>query len=179
MVQVDATNYSSEDDVASNKKPQAGTYHALITRAEDSPEKFPDKVIMDFEILAGTLPGQEGTRLTEFFATTPKAIPRLTRLAMCLGLLGPQEKKNIDFAKAERQQCVIEVEDTEYTKKGASEPTKTVSISYFGFWSVGNKAVANVPKNEKFLEHVPNQKGAESGQDEDPQGGGQNWDGFV
>jgi len=149
-----AKQVQSEDDIQGNARPLPGRYHVIVKHADDSFEKF-DKVIVEFEVLAGTTPGQEGRLITEFFATSEKALPRLQRLALCLGLLAPgEEEKEVEFAEAEGRQLVIEVEDNEYEKKdedGNKKTVKGVRVGFLGMWSLNNKAVSDVPKNRDAL----------------------------
>ena len=145
MVMLGATNVQSEDDIQGNARPLPGRYHAIVKEVDESMEKV-DKIIVEFEVLAGTTPGQEGRVVTEYFAVTEKAIPRLQRLAMTLGLLKPgEDDRNVLFSDAIGRDLVVEVEPNEYTNKEGKE-VKTVRVTYLGFWSTGNKAVADVPK---------------------------------
>lgn len=145
MVMLGATNVQSEDDIQGNARPLPGRYHAIVKEVDESMEKV-DKIIIEFEVLAGTTPGQEGRVVTEYFAVTEKAISRLTRLALVLGLLNPgEEERDVAFSDAIGRDLVIEVEPNEYTNKEGKE-VKTVRVTYLGFWSTGNEAVADVPK---------------------------------
>lgn len=154
MVKMGAKQVQSEDDIQGNARPLPGRYHAMIKHADDSFEKF-DKVIVEFEVLAGTTPGQEGRTHTEFYSCTEKALPRLQRLALCIGLLQPgEEEKEVEFSEAEGKQLVIEVEENEYEKEdkeGNKKTQKGVRLSFLGMWSLHNKAVSDVPKNRDAL----------------------------
>ena len=144
MVALGATDVQTEDDLAGNTRPLPGRYHAIVKEVDESMEKF-DKVIVEFEALSGTTPGQEGRCVTEFFAITDKALVRLKRLAIVLGLLKPGEpEKDIAFADGVGQQLVIEVEENRYEKDGKT--IDGVRVGFLGFWSMGNPAVADVPK---------------------------------
>lgn len=145
MVMLGATNVQSEDDIQGNARPLPGRYHVIVKEVDESMEKV-DKIIIEFEVLAGTTPGQEGRVVTEYFAITEKAIPRLQRLAMTLGLLKPgEDDRDVLFSDAIGRDLVVEVEPNEYTNKEGKE-VKTVRVTYLGFWSTSNKAVADVPK---------------------------------
>lgn len=153
MVMLGATNVQSEDDIQGNARPLPGRYHAIVKEVDESLSKI-DKIIVEFEVLAGTTPGQEGTVVTEYFAVTEKAIPRLKRLALSLGLLRPGEpERNINFSDSIGKDLVIEVEPNEYTNKAGKE-VKTVRLTYLGFWSTGNEAVADVPKDTEAVGQV-------------------------
>ena len=149
MVQMAATGIESEDDVQGTPTPKPGRYHAVIKEVDESYERF-DKVIIEFEILGGTVPAQEGSTLSEFFSVTPNSVPRLKRLAIVLGLLTPGEgEKDIEFAPAIGRQLVIEVEDNQYEKNGVTK--KTRRMTFYGCWSLDNPAVADVPKNAEAM----------------------------
>jgi hypothetical protein len=145
MVALGAKHVESEDDIQGNARPLPGRYHVVVKDVNETFEKF-DKVIIEFEVLAGTTPGQEGRVVTEFFATSEKALSRLQRLAIVLGLLKPgEEEKEIEFSDAISTQLVIEVEENQYEKDGKT--IKTVRVAYLGMWSLNNKAVGDVPKD--------------------------------
>lgn len=154
MVRMGAKTVQSEDDIQGNARPLPGRYHAIVKHADDSFEKF-DKVIVEFQVLAGTTPGQEDRCISEFFATTEKAMPRLQRLALCTGLLNPgEEEKDISFSEAEGRQLVIEVEENRYEKDDGNGGKKTVEgvrVGFLGMWSLNNKAVEDVPKNQEAI----------------------------
>lgn len=153
MVCLGAKNVQSEDDIQGNARPLPGRYHAIVKEVDESMEKV-DKIIVEFEVLAGTTPGQEGRVVTEYFAITEKAISRLTRLALVLGLLKPgEEERNVAFSESVGRDLVIEVEPNEYTNKDGKE-VKTVRVTYLGFWSTGNEAVADVPKDAEAVDKV-------------------------
>ena len=146
MVRVGAQNVKSEDDISGFQKPLPGRYHVVVKHVDETFEKF-DKIVIDFEVLAGTTPGQEGREVTEFFACTEKAIPRLQRLALCLGLLRPGEAdRDVEFTDAVGRDLVIEVEENKYTNKTTGKEVEGVRVGYLGMWSTGNEAVADVPK---------------------------------
>ena len=159
MVRMGAKDVKSEDDISGFQKPLPGRYHAVVKHVDESFEKF-DKVLIDFEVLAGTVPGMEHRELTEFFACTDKAIPRLQRLALCLGLLTPGEPdRDVEFAEAVGRDLVIEVEENNYKDKSGKE-VNGVRVGYLGMWSTGNKEVADVPKGK--LEDEGNQPSTQS-----------------
>lgn len=150
MVSLGAKNIQNEDDVQGNPRPLPGRYHAIVKHVDESMEKF-DKVIVEFEVLAGTTPGQDGRVVSEFFAVTEKAVPRLQRLAIVLGLLRPGEaERDVSFVDGENRQLVIEVEENKYTNKDGKE-VNSVRVGYLGFWSLNNKAVDDVPKDAVAL----------------------------
>jgi len=159
MVRMGAKDVRSEDDISGFQRPLPGRYHVVVKNVDESFEKF-DKVIVDFEVLAGTVPNQEGRELPEFFSCTDKAIPRLQRLALCLGLLTPGEPdRDVEFADAVGRDLVIEVEENNYKDRSGKE-VNGVRVGYLGMWSTGNEAVADVPKGK--LENGGNQPPTQS-----------------
>jgi hypothetical protein len=142
-----AKDVKSEDDISGFQRPLPGRNHVIVKHVDETFEKF-DKVIVDFEVLAGTVPNQEGRELPEFFACTEKAIPRLQRLALCVGLLRPGEPdRDVEFTEAVGRDLVIEVEENNYKDKTGKE-VNGVRVGYLGMWSTGNEAVADVPKGK-------------------------------
>lgn len=151
MVTLGAEKEKSEDDVGGNR-PEPGRYHSVITGADESFEKV-DKIVVDFRVLAGNKDGQVDRTITEYYAVSDKAMPRLKRLALCIGLLMPGEpEKEVDFEQAVGRQLVIEVEENEYEKDG--EKKKSRRVSWMGMWSLGNKEVADIPKDAEALKVI-------------------------
>lgn len=129
--------------------PLAGRYHARVKAADDSGTnpKYPGKIMVEFEVLAGTTPNQEGKTISLFVDTTrARNIERLVHLAIVLGLMKPNEKKDVQFIEALGRDCVIEAQDNEYTDKTGVQ-RKTRQIAWVGFWPVDDPDVADVPKN--------------------------------
>lgn len=130
----------------------------MIKDVDESFEKY-DSVLVDFEALAGTTPGQVGRTHLEFFSTKEKALPRLQRLALAVGLLKPDEpEKEVQFSDAIGRQLVIEIEENTYEKDGKTH--ECVRIAFLGMWSSGNKAVADVPKDAESLKLAQGGAGA-------------------
>jgi hypothetical protein len=181
-----AKDVKSEDDISGFQRPLPGRYHAVVKHVDETFEKF-DKVIVDFEVLAGTVPDQQGRELSEFFSCTEKAIPRLQRLALCLGLLTPGEPdKDVEFTEAVGRDLVIEVEENNYTDKKTGKEVNGVRVGYLGMWSTGNEAVADVPKgklegdgsngNQAATQPPATQPPIQQPQQTASKGGGGNWD---
>ena len=108
---------------------------------------------VDFQILNGTTPGQTGkdTRLFlsyvgENDAKTKACLNRLTRLAMCVGVIRPGQCIEPNWDEAVGRELVIEVEAREYEQDGQKKQSS--QVSFLGFWSLGNPDVADVPKDD-------------------------------
>ena len=62
------------------------------------------------------------------------------------GVLKPGEAKEPDWSDAIGRELVVEVEAQKYEDQGGQEKVGS-QVSFSGFWSMGNKAVVNVPKD--------------------------------
>ena len=170
MVVLGSEGVKTEDDVQGNVKPAPGRYHVSIddvmflqwdeenrkNHEVEEADGMADKIRIKFSVLAGTVPGQEGREIEDNFFLTDKAIARLQRLALCVGLLQPGEaQREVHFSQAAGRQLVIECEEHSYTPKNKSEPVKTVRIGFMGMWSLGNNAVSDVPKNQQAMQMAP------------------------
>lgn len=157
-----AKGAKSENDIGTGK-PSKGRYLAMLKTIDETMEKK-DQVIIDFEILAGNVPDQRGKLLTEYFHVTDKALPRLTRLALCVGLLNPDEEKEISFMPGVGRVLVIDVEDHSYTKDGSKEKTETVRVAYSGLYSLGNPDVAEFLKVPEVAATIAQLRSGQSSQ---------------
>lgn len=154
MVTMGAEGVQSENDIEGQQRPLPGQYHVVVKDATEKSadeRRNHDQVILDFEVLMGTTPGQEGRTITEYFAVTEKAVCRLQKLALCLGLLKPgEEERDVDFAAAAGRQLVIAIEENKYKTKDGQEK-EGVRVGFLGFWSLDNKEVADVPKDAEAI----------------------------
>ena len=157
-----AKGAKSESDVASGK-PCKGRFLMMVKGVDETMEKK-DDIIVDFEVLAGNVPDQKGKILTEYFKTTPKSICRLTRLALCVGLLQPGEEKDVSFMGAVGRVLFVEVEDHSYVKDGETKPTESVRVSFAGMWSVGNPDVADLHQVPEIAAKIAELRGQQSQQ---------------
>lgn len=168
-INLSAKGAKSESDVAAGGKPVKGRYLAMVKAVDETMEKK-DQVNVDFEVLAGNVPDQRGKILTEYFSVSEKALPRLTRLALCTGLLQPDEVKDVSFMAAIGRVLFIEVEDHKYDKDGKT--VETVRVSFGGMWSVGNPDVADllpVPEIAAKIAELRGQQGQQSPTQTPPQ----------
>lgn len=147
-MQLDNTQTKSVDELG-NSTPLPGKYHALVKDVDETEAitKW-NSVVVDFEILAGTVPGQEGKVIREFFpadASKPKGLERLKRFAMSIGLLGAGEAKDVPFREGVGRQLVIEVETNTYQGKTRNR------VSWAGIWPLGHGEVRDVPRDAQML----------------------------
>lgn len=141
-IPLDASGFADEDDAHVSNRPKPGNYHVEVVEVDDTFEKV-DKVVVEFKVLAGTVPGQEGLQCREYFAVTEKALPRLMMFALAVGVLKPGEKKDVDFTEAVGGQFIVALSENT-GKDGKSY----INVTYDGMWSLLNPAVADVPRGE-------------------------------
>lgn len=162
-INLSAKGAKSESDIAGGGKPVKGRYLMMIKAVDETMEKK-DQVNVDFEVLAGNVPDQRGKILTEYFSVSERALPRLTRLALCTGLLQPDEVKDVSFMGAIGRVLFVEVEDHKYTKAGESKETETVRVSFGGMWSVGNPDVADLLQVPEIAAMINTLRGGQQSQ---------------
>lgn len=148
-MRMNASNVKSIDDLGGNR-PAPGKYHVALKHVDESLQgKNDSTIVCEFEVLHGTVPGQEKKTHTEYFSISEKALVRLTRLAICLGLMQPGDDKDIRFKDALGGQLVIELEQHEYEKEGQKKSGSR--ITFMGMWPIDHADVRDVPKNKDAL----------------------------
>ena len=162
MVKLGAKTIQSEDDIQGNSRPLPGRYHAVIkdvlyqcksaeekwVEIDESESDAAQRIRFAFEVLNGTVPGQEGREVEDDFYLSEKAIQRLQRLALCVNLIDPgAEESEILFSESVGRQLVIEVDEEPYKDKATGVEKKKTKLTFLGMWSLSNKAVEDVPKN--------------------------------
>lgn len=164
MVMLDATTTQSEDDISGRSRPEPGRYHVAIQHAEEkaSKKKGTPGLDLEFQVVCdglqpdGKTPtvGQTGKTIPLFLSyiggddsKTKTCIDRVLRLALCCGLVQPGEAKEPDWNEAIGRELVIEVESQQYDDEKSGQIKTGSQVAFLGFWSLGNKAVANVPKD--------------------------------
>lgn len=122
--------------------PLPGRYHVMVKDVDETEalSKW-ESIVMTFEILAGTIPGQEGKTLREFFSVKETAAKRLNLLAMVTGLLSLGEKREVRFSEARGRQLIIEIEEQEYQGK------KRARVPWAGLWRLDHPDVKDVPRD--------------------------------
>jgi hypothetical protein len=156
MVTCNAKNVQSEDEVGGNDRPLPGRAHAIVNAAEEtaSEKKGTPGAKIEFTILKHVLPGQEGKTIPLFLSfvggdesKTRKCLERVTRFALATGIINPGEEKELDIADAIGRELVIDIEESKYLDSKTGAEKSGVQLGYMGFWSLGNKAVEDVPKD--------------------------------
>jgi hypothetical protein len=160
---LNAENARSEDDFSGSARPAPGRYHMAINHAEEkgSKKKGTPGLELEFQVICdGLCPdgktkttGQSGRTIPLFLsyvgaddAKTETCLNRVARLALCCGVLKPGEAKEPDWQEAMGRELVIEVEAQEYDDANGNKKSGS-QVAFMGFWSLGNKEVANVPKD--------------------------------
>lgn len=160
-ISLSATGVRSESEIGGVPRPTKGRFLFLVKTVDETFDKK-DQVIVEFEVLAGNVPGQRGKVLPEYFSITEKAKPRLTRLALCTGLLQPGEEKDVFFAGAVNRVLFGEVEDHSYEKDG--KMVETVRLAFMGMWSVGNPDVADLHQVPEIAAKIAELRGQQGQQ---------------
>ena len=146
--------YASESDIKGKPAPVDGLYHCTIPHVNDSRTKKDgsplNATIVEFEVLAGTVPGQEGKTVTQWFnladdgTENAEYFEKVSRLCMAAGLLKPGEAKEIDGKDLENCQVIIKAAN--YKKRDGGTGC---GIADYGLaiWGINHPEVASVPKN--------------------------------
>jgi len=149
-----AKGYQSESDVKGKPAPVDGHYHATISNVNDSRVRKDgsplNATIVEFEVLAGSVPGQEGKTVSQWYNLddqgneTAEYCEKVSRLCMAAGILKPGEEKDVDAADLENCQVIIKVQN--YAKKTGGTGCGLADYG-LGVWGVNHPDVASVPKN--------------------------------
>ena len=149
-MRMDASSDESYEGVGASKfkRLPAGRYHVEIIEVDETLQKEPNKIPITFEVLAGTIPGQNGARHTEFFSISDAAMDRLKRLAMVCDLIAPGESKDVSFNDCLRKRLVIEIVPHSYTSEKTGQKVDTTQLDFGGFWKEDHEAVKDVPRGQ-------------------------------
>ena len=153
-----STQKQSSGDTPSDSgnHPAPGRYHVVVKSVDDSHAEHPRGIPTEFEVLAGTVPGQVGKTAIEIFDYDPGdkacAPDQITRMIQACGLLEEDEEKTMDIRDAVGKQLVIELVEFNYVDK-SGEKRKAVKIdrSDGGTWRLGHLAVRDVPTRKSDL----------------------------
>jgi hypothetical protein len=154
-MKVNTQNYQTESDVkGTDRVAVPGFFHCNMVGANDSRVKKDgsplNATIFEGEVLAGTVPGQEGKKVVLYYSLgengeeNDEYTGKVSRLAMACKLIGGgQPDRNLQAEDFDGSQFVVRID--EFTSKGK----KGHSVGDFGLavWGVDNPEVASVPKN--------------------------------
>jgi hypothetical protein len=197
-MRADASAYKDEAEIHGKPRPLPGIYHVVVKTTDDSRTKVKTAsgvagTKVELEVLAGTVPGQEGREIEHVFWLDENGneTEKHVRFCMALGLIQPGTTRDFDFdSEAPGRQCVVRLEEVE--GKGKSAGKKFLQIGNFGLdvWSVNHPEVATVPKNAQALALIggagqrqpsgvqpqPQAKPVQQQQQAQPQASGGGWD---
>lgn len=187
MVSLPKKDYKSLDEVTGGRdRPVAGFYHVAVCEWDETMEKK-DQVIVDFQVLAGTTPKQEGKIHREYvdmkFANGESRADAfeaaVRRMLVATGVIQLNDPIDRDVTnEVKGKQCIIEIVEDEYTKKDGTQG-KSIRIGKSGTqaWPIGDPAVAHVPVNQAALKLVGKSQagGPQAGGGQAASSGGEDW----
>src|SRR5574343_354963 len=183
-MEMDFSDYGSEEEMDSGGYPKSGQYHAAVLDVDDDPEGI-EAIKVEFEVLAGTVPHQDGKQFTETFWRPNAnhkdggkfAAKKIYRFLKAVGLADEKalgRKVSIDWQAAKGMQLVVAVEEYERKgadKKGNQRTYKGAQIEGLNIYPVDDPEVAAVPKDETALAMLPGK--SEGGKGSNGNGNGQ------
>lgn len=144
IINTQGTNSVDELDTGFSE-PKPGKYHVIVNDVDDSQSKF-DAIIVDFQVLDGTVPGQDGKTKRVFFnVDNDRGMERLTRFAMAAGLVAPNEKREVHFSDAVNRQLIVEF-STYVPKEGKNKGQPQLGLAFGGIWPLDHPDVSDVPR---------------------------------
>lgn len=141
---MNSTGVTNENDIHGFRSPQPGRYLAVVKNVDESYSKG-DWIGVEFEILAGTVPGQEGMKHTEnMFLRDGGASDQHVRFAIVTGLLQAGTEAEVNLQNAVGRQLIIGLEK----RKSKNNDKEYTNIGDYGMamWSLTNPEVADVPR---------------------------------
>lgn len=158
MANLDFSDTQTEADLDGYSPLKDGTYHLVVLECDDSFTKFHDSIMLECEVLTGTVAGQTGKKVKTFFNNpSPNhkdggrfCRQRQGRLAMVLGLIDSSafgKQVSVDFTKAAGRQLMATVKSEQKSDGGKSYP----SIDGMAFGTLTDPAYAEIPKDVDAL----------------------------
>lgn len=192
MVQLGAPqNFDQSKEELHNAPKGGGTYHLAVNNAEQvtSGKKGTPGWKMTFEVLAGTIPGQEGKKFDETFWVTDGTVARMNVFIGATGAIpaGQSADDTIAMPAAVGRQFIGATEEEKYKTDAGKEGVKT-KLTYDGMWPIGHKDVANIPVNQDAIRLLQGQAVANAAvgqavqqqqQQAQQAGGNDGWGGLV
>lgn len=134
-------------------RPNSGKYHVSVIRVEEEGGQR-GEMLVDYEVLAGTTPKQEGMVHRDYFSKSAKALKRIHKFAIAVGMITADELDamkerneyptyNFEEDAVGRQLCV---ELAEETYQG-----RTSVKCGFGMFRVDDPKVDQWPKHQALL----------------------------
>ncbi len=144
-MKMSAAGVTDENEIQGPKRPVPGKYHVVVNAVDDTKEKL-NATIVEYQVLAGTVPGQEGLTLQDnlwYEKDTGNSGQQHLRFAIATGLLQPDTEADIDLEDAIGRQVIIEVE-----KRKGKDGKEYTNVAKYGLaiWRINNPEVVDVPR---------------------------------
>jgi hypothetical protein len=177
-VRMNSTGVKNESDVTGFRPPAPGRYHAVVKYVDDSfaktyGEKNNQALIVEFQILAGTVPGQENlTHKEMMFLRDGGPTDQHLRFALVTGLMQAGTEADVNFQNAVGRQLIIALEKNT-SKKDSKEYTNLAEYG-MAMWGLNNPEVKDVPRlpgpGQRQQQAPPMQQQMPMPQQQPPQG---------
>lgn len=135
--------------------PEAGVYHARLEKEEFVDDGDYPRQQLVFIILAGTVSGQKGRRLTDSLflmgkddAKTKKAIQRAMAFGKRMNIYSKEDAEKrapIPFEKCVGKEFIIEVVADEYEGNDGNL-RRSAKLSYMGIWHINHPDAPECPR---------------------------------
>lgn len=143
-MRMNSTGVKNENDVHGFRSPAPGRYHVVVRNVDESLARG-DWISVEFEILAGTVPGQEHMTHTEnMFLREGEGTDQHLRFALVCGLIAPGTEADVNLQHAVGRQLIIGL-DKRKSKKDDKEYTNLAEYG-MAMWGLQNPEVADVPR---------------------------------
>jgi hypothetical protein len=162
MAYLDASDVTSEEDLRGNARTKPGRYHVCVLQAEEkgSKKKGSPGIECEFQVLCdGIGPdgkptvGQTNSTIRMFLnltgsddEKTKTCLRNALLLSLATGIMKPGEKKEPDWSEAIGRELVINVKPDSFKANDGTEIASS-EVAMFGYWSLGNEQVKDVPKD--------------------------------
>lgn len=167
----DTTGYESKDDLDGYQYPKEGVYHLAIQEADHESERAKNAkgLRITFEVLSGTMPGQEGLTFTQTYKWPSSdhkdkgefARKMITRIMLTTGYIHESQlggKIPTEWADLAGRQLVAKIKNYKRTAENGPRKGETfegTEIDGMHFWHVNDEDAASVPKDAEALELRP------------------------
>jgi hypothetical protein len=162
MAFLDASDVTSEEDLRGNARTKPGRYHVCVLQAEEkgSKKKGSPGIECEFQVLCEGIDangkptvGQRNSTIRMFLnltgsddEKTKTCLRNALLLALATGIMKPGEKKEPDWSEAIGRELVINVKPNTFKANDGTDIASS-EVAMFGYWSLGNEQVTDVPKD--------------------------------
>lgn len=129
--------------------PEPGHYQFFVSGIEVQPEKLPNMIIVNLEVVTGEVPGQEGKKPDLLIWYDPahekwsqNAMDRIARFFWACGIIEDEEEADLNPADAVGKSFIGKVGKVK-RKKSKTDPTKVevVQMEDGAYWPIGHADV--------------------------------------